>query len=130
VIIKKILALALPLMFLTFLAIPAGNATVTPVKVRRVKVRRVKDVCFITVRGDHHTSKFLFHYDNLSPSSQAVHAEFKPQSGLWFTISLTIIEGGSMDVSATGDYGMTMSFQITVDGENVLQDTIVIPPPR
>jgi hypothetical protein len=125
VIMKKILALALPLMFLTFLAIPAGNAVVTP-----VKVKRVNDVCFITVRGDHHTSKFLFHYDNLSPSSQAVHAEFKPQSGFWFTISLTVIEGGSMDVSATGDYGMTMSFQIIVDGENVLQDTVVIPPPR
>lgn len=119
---RKIVALALPLLFLSLISVSV-QAVVTP-----VKVKQVKDVCFITVRGDHHTRKFLAHYDNLSPNSQAVHAEFKPQSGLRLTISATIIEGGSMDVTLTSDYGMTMSFQITVNGEKVLEDTVVIPP--
>ncbi|MFB0514414.1 MAG: hypothetical protein ACETVQ_02440 [Candidatus Bathyarchaeia archaeon] len=120
---KKIFALALPLMFFSLMSI--SMAETTP-----VRVKRVKDVCFIRVWGDHQTKRFMFHYDNLSPNSQTVYAEFKPQSRLWFAIDVTVIEGGSMDVTLTSDYGMTMNFQIEVDGEKILEDTVVIPPPR
>jgi hypothetical protein len=121
---KKVIAFVLPLLFFSLMTIPTGKAETTP-----VKVERVKDVCFIKVKGDHRTQSFLFHYDNLSPNSQTVIAQFKPQSGLWFAIDVTVIEGGSTDVTLTSDYGMTMNFQIEVDGEKILEDTVVIPPP-
>lgn len=120
---RKIIALVMLFVFLGLITAQA-NAVITP-----VKVERVKDVCFIKVNGDHRTQSFLFHYDNLSPNSQTVYAEFKPQSRLWFAIDVTVIEGGSMDVKLTSDYGMTMNFQIEVDGEKILEDTVVIPPP-
>jgi len=119
---KKVIALVLPLLFFSLMSI--GMAETTP-----VKVKRVKDVCFIKVKGDHRTQSFWFHYDNLSPNSQTVHAEFRPQSGLWFTIHVPVIKGGSMDVRLTSDFGMAMNFQIEVDGERILKDTVVIPPP-
>jgi len=120
---RKIIALVMPLVFLSLITAQA-SAVITP-----VKVERVKDVCFIKVKGDHRTQSFLFHYDNLSPNSQTVYAEFKPHSGLRFAIDVTVIEGGSMDVTLTSDYGMTMNFRIEVDGEKILEDTVVIPPP-
>ncbi len=120
---RKIIALVMLFVFLGLITAQA-NAVITP-----VKVERVKDVCFIKVNGDHRTQSFLFHYDNLSPNSQTVYAEFKPQSRLWFAIDVTVIEGGSMDVKLTSDYGMTMDFRIEVDGEKILEDTVVIPPP-
>ncbi len=121
---RKTLSFALLLAFFSLMTIPSGKTETTP-----VKVARVKDVCFIKVQGDHRTQSFLFHYDNLSPNSQTVYAEFRPQSWLWLAIDVTVIEGGSMDVKLTSDYGMTMKFQIEVDGEKILDDTIVIPPP-
>jgi len=119
---KKVVAFAL--LLLLFSLMSTSMASITP-----VKVERVKDVCFIKVKGDHRTQSFLFHYDNLSPNSQTVHAEFRPQSGLGFTIHVPVIKGGSMDVRLTSDFGMTMNFQIEVDGERILKDTVVIPPP-
>ncbi len=120
---RKVLALALPLMVLSILTMQV-QAVATP-----VVVKRVKDVCFIFAKGDHQTKKFSVRYDNLSSGSQMLHAEFRPQGGLWFTIDTTIIEGGSMEAGSTGDYGMTMRFKIVVNGDTVLEDTIVIPPP-
>lgn len=63
---KKIIAVALPLLVLSLIAIQA-NAVVTP-----VEVERIKGTCFIRMRGDHHTQSFVFHYVNLSPDDQAV----------------------------------------------------------
>ena len=121
---KKVFAFTLVLVALSLLIIPA-QARETP-----VVVKRVKNVCFIFAKADHHARKFSVHYDNLSPNSQALHAEFKVQGGLGFTIDTIIIEGGSMEAGATGDYGITMSFKIEVDGDKILEDRIVIPPPR
>ena len=124
---KKILALTLLLVFSSLMIVQVRA------EVRPVEVERVKDVCFIKVRGDHPTRSFLFHYDNLSPSSQSVHAELKPEWGLSFSIWVTVLEGGSMDVRLTGVdyvYGMIMNFRIEVNGVMVLEDAVAIPPPK
>ena len=120
---RKIIALALPLLFFSLMG--TGMAEITP-----AKVKRVKDVCFIRVMGDHQTKSFLFHYDNLSPSRQILYAVFVPKSRLGIAIRVGILEGHSIDLTLTGDYGMTMNFLIEVDGEKVMEDTIVIQPPR
>lgn len=122
--VRKILALALFSIIFSLLTVQV-KGQVTP-----VRVERVKDVCFIKVKGDHHTKSFIFHYDNLSPSSQSVYAEFKPEWGMQFSIWVTILEGSSMDVKLTGDYGILMDFRIEVNGVKVLEDAVVIPPPK
>ena len=53
---RKILSLVLLLVFFSLMTIPTGKAETTP-----VKVERVKDVCFIKVKGDLRTQSFLFH---------------------------------------------------------------------
>ena len=120
---KKVIAFALPLLFFSLMNI--SMASTTP-----VKVKRLRDVCFIRVWGDHQTKLFLFHYDNLSPSKQILYAVFVPKSRLGIAIRVGILEGHSIDFTLTGDYGMTMNFLIEVDGEKILEGTVVIPPPR
>lgn len=124
---KKILPLTLLLVFSSLMTIQVKA------EVRPVKVERLKDVCLIKVKGDHHTRSFLFHYDNLSPSSQSVYAEFKPEWGLSFSIWVTVLGGGSMDARLTGVdyvYGIIMNFRIEVNDVMVLQDAVAIPPPK
>jgi hypothetical protein len=120
---KKFVAFVLPLMFFSLMS--TSMAATTP-----VKVKRVRNVCFIRVWGEHQTKLFLFHYDNLSPSRQILYAAFVPKSQIGIAIRVGIRAGDSMDFTLTGDYGMTMYFLIEVDGENILEGRIVIPPPR
>ncbi len=120
---KKIVAFVLPLVLFSLISI--SMAETTP-----VKVKRVKDVCFVRVWGDHQTRSFSFHYENLSPGRQVLYAVFVPKSKLGISIRVGIIEGMSLDITLTGDYGMTMYFLIEVDGEEMLQGTVVIPPLR
>jgi hypothetical protein len=146
---RKIVALALPLLFLSLITIQA-NAVVTP-----VEVERVKDVCFVRVRGAHHLppdpeekldSGFLFYYKNIEPTGE-IHS---PQNvKLWFHIYL----GNQHDLPLTiwfydvcpGDvidcivrrrpYGSHMEFLVEVyRGDStvpsvIISDTVVIPPP-
>jgi hypothetical protein len=146
---RRIVALALPLLFLSLMTIQA-NAVVTP-----VEVERVKDCCFMRVRGAHHVapdsiepydSGFLFYYKNIEPQGE-IHS---PQDvKLWFHIYL----GDQHDLPLTiwfygvcpGDvidcivrrrpYGYHMEFIVEVYmGDStvptvIISDTVVIPPP-
>ena len=60
------MALVLPLVLIALMTAPSSAAT-TP-----VWTERVKNVCAITVRGQHQTKSFQFQYENLSPVSQNI----------------------------------------------------------
>ena len=142
------LSVVLAVMFLC-LAVGVVNANVTP-----VEVERVKDICFVRVRGAHHLppdpeekldSGFLFYYKNIEPTEE-IHS---PQTvKLWFHIYL----GSQHDLPLTlwfynvcpGDvidcivrrraYGYHMEFIVEVYmGDStvptvIISDTVVIPP--
>ena len=127
---KKILALALPLMFLTLLTIPAGKAVTTP-----IEVVRANGICYYRMRGDHHTASFLFHYVNLSPVTQTVTLSgifFTPLGLVYFvTREYTILSGKSIDDVVPGGIEWTFSFYMFVDppGMWTLTTEVIIPPP-
>jgi len=83
------------------------------------------------MRGDHHTKSFLFHYENLSPSSQAVSVQYQINDGMlkaW--IGGKIAPGEKLDHSFVDmSYGDTMHFQVWVIDTYILEDFVVIPPP-
>lgn len=138
---RKIVALALPLLFLSLMTIQA-NAVVTP-----VEVQRVKDVCFFRMRGDPHTKEFLLHYENLSPSSDVVQAvevrgSFISPTGHVVNVdgifSFAVAAGESVDKSTSEittpmpllDHGWVLSFEIRVNLATIASDEqVVIPPP-
>jgi hypothetical protein len=139
---KKILALSLPLLFLSLIAIPAGNAVVTP-----VEVERVKGVCFFRMRGDPQTTEFLLHYKNIAPTSELVQAvevdgSFISPTGRIYDygtiFSFAVGTGGSVEKSTSEitipmpklDKGWIFSFEIRVNLATVASDEqVVIPPP-
>ncbi|MFC1488191.1 hypothetical protein ACFLRN_10955 [Thermoproteota archaeon] len=103
-------------MFVTLIALPACNAVITP-----VEVERVKDICFIRVRGDHHTQSFLLHYVNLSPGLQGIiiHSGIYIPGGIGELPHLeaftNIAPGASIDVTLdTADYGYALQFEVFV----------------
>ena len=127
---RKIVALALPLVFLSLITVQA-NAVITP-----VEVERVKDVCFIRMRGDHHTQSFLFHYDNLSPEEQVVGFRMRMWNAEGVEIKtpllkpITVSPSGSIDRAFGGGYGYTMEVKISIENYGlVLEDSVIIPPP-
>ena len=131
---RKIVALALPLVFLSLITVQA-NAVITP-----VEVERAKDLYFIRMRGDHQTTSFLFHYVNLSPNPQTVAYKIAIRSADGLPIKLqevppsaTVFPNESWDFSFTGGvyigYGYTMSFGLYIDGVQMLIGSVVIPPP-
>lgn len=125
---KKFVAFALPLMFFSLMS--TSMASTTP-----AKVKRVKDVCFIRMRGDHHTQSFLFYYVNLSPEVQTVKLggyvcePNGPCAILLFRIPYTVPPGDSIEFSWTEGYGYMMGLSIFVNSELVGQVSVVIPPP-
>jgi len=125
---KKVVAFVLPLLFFSLMS--TSMASITP-----VKVKRVKDVCFIRMRGDHHTQSFLFYYVNLSPEVQTVELfgyVCEPQGScaiLLFPIRYTVPPGDSIESSWTEGYGYIMGFEIFINSELVGQVSVVIPPP-
>ena len=144
---RKIVAIALPLLFLSLMTIQA-NAVVTP-----VAVERVKDVCFVRVRGAHHLapdpievcdSGFLFYYKNIEPTG-GIHS---PQDvKLWFHIYLgdqhdlpltiwfyDVCPGDIIDcIVRRRSYGHHMEFEVSVWKAGIqlvlIHDTVLIPPP-
>ena len=64
---KKIVAFILPLLFLSFMIIQVGALIVVP-----CEVERIKDLCFIRVKGDYPSQSFLICYVNISPVQQEV----------------------------------------------------------
>ena len=130
---KKILALALPLMFLTLMVIPAGNAATKP-----VQVFCSRDVYFIRMRGDPYTRSFLFHYVNLSPKVQTVtviEVNIYDSSGnyqyTFFGVVQTIPPGGSIDSSYPASYGWSCDFvvYVTPPGITIIGSAVIPPPP-
>lgn len=131
---RKIIALALPLLFLSLMIIQA-NAVVTP-----VEVQRAKDVYFVKVKGDHRTKSFLFSYENLSPDIQDVTALFAttPCDPLPceppIPYSCVVTNGESLQESFAGDYGYTLDFTINIHDiamtyAYTIEGSVVIPPP-
>ena len=130
-IIRKILALALPLMFLTLMAIPAGNAATTP-----VEVFYLKDLCFVRMRGDPYTQSFLFHYVNLSPKVQTVtviEVRIYDSSGnhqyTIFGLTQLVPPGGSIDSSYPASYGWSCCFVVYVTPLTIIGSAVIPPPP-
>ena len=132
-IIKKILALALPLMFLTLIVIPAGNAATKP-----VQVFCSKDFYFIRMRGDPHTQSFLFHYVNLSPKVQTVtviEVRIYDSSGNYqytiFGLTQLVPPGDTIDSSYPGSYGWSCFFvvYVTPPGITIIGSAVIPPPP-
>ena len=128
---KKILALALPLILLTLMTIPAGNAVITP-----VEVVRANGICFFTMRGDYATTSFQFHYVNLSPDTQTVTlgGSFMTPYGpvLFMTRTYIVPPGESIDDAVSGGYGWVFSFYIDVyppEFHTLITDVIIPPPP-
>jgi len=129
---RKIVALALPLLFLSLMTIQA-NAVVTP-----VEVERAKDVYFVKVKGDHRTKSFLFNYENLSPDIQNLTACGEVWSGpnricevTWWG---TVCVRESRQESIEGDYGYTFNFTINIRDipmtyAYTVEGSVVIPPP-
>jgi len=131
---RKIVALALPLLFLSLVTIQA-NAVVTP-----VEVERAKDVYFVKVKGDHRTKSFLFNYENLSPDIQDLTATFaitpcdpnpcyEPSP-----IRALCTAEKPLQESLEGDYGYTLDFTINIHDipmtyEYTVEGSVVIPPP-
>lgn len=143
---KRMFSVVLALMFLC-LAVGVVNANVTP-----VEVERVKDICFVRVRGAHHLppdpeekldSGFLFYYKNIEPNGE-IHS---PQDvKLWFHIYL----GDQHDLPLTiwfydvcpsdvidsivcrRSYGHHMEFEVSVWKAGIqlvlIHDTVFIPP--
>jgi len=130
---RKIVALALPLLFLSLMTIQA-NAVTTP-----VEVERAKDVYFVKVKGDHRTKSFLFNYENLSPDIQDVTATFavtpcdpSPCMEIPFRAVCTVEE--PLQESIAGDYGYTLDFTINIHDiamtyAYIIEGSVVIPPP-
>ena len=131
---RKVVALALPLLFLSLMTIQA-NAVTTP-----VEVERAKDVYFVKVKGDHRTKSFLFSYENLSPDTQDVTATFAitpcdpnpcyepPPIRALCTVEKPLQE------SIEGDYGYRLDFTINIHDismtyEYTVEGSVVIPPP-
>lgn len=125
---KKVIAFALPLLFFSLMSISLAKTT-------PVKVKRVKDVCFIRMRGDHHTQSFWFHYVNLSPEVQTVKLGgyvCEPNGScaiLLFPIPYTVPPGDSIEFSWTEGYRYIMGLSIFVNSELLGQVSVVIPPP-
>lgn len=105
-----------------------GLINVSVAEMAPVKVRRVKDVCFIRVWGDHQTKLFMFHYDNLSPGKQIVYAIFVPEPSIGIAIRVGIMADRSLDFTLNGNYGVAMYFLIEVNGEELLEGRVIIPP--
>ena len=130
---RKIFALALPLLFLSLMTIQA-NAVTTP-----VEVERAKDVYFVKVKGDHRTKSFLFNYENLSPDIQDVTATFAitpcdpvPCMEIPFRALCTVEE--HLQESFAGDYGYRLDFTINIHDialtyAYTIEGSVVIPPP-
>jgi len=130
---RKIVALALPLLFLSLMTIQA-NAVTTP-----VEVERAKDVYFVKVKGDHRTKSFLFNYENLSPDIQDVTATFTitpcdplPCMEIPFRALCTAEE--PFEESIAGDYGYMLDFTINIHDTAMaysytIEGRVVIPPP-
>ena len=108
---KKIITLAVLSLCVTLIALPACNAVITP-----VEVERVKDIYFIRMRGDHNSESFLFHYVNLSPSTQYIKLYYavKPPGGLLVIPSLyksfSVAPGESIDDARVAGVGYTLDF--------------------
>jgi len=134
---KKIIATALPLLFITLIVLPACNAGLyIP-----VEVERLKDVGMVRMRGDPHTQSFLFHYVNLAPYTQEVRLEgdFNPSMiGLpSLPIYFVVQPGDSLDHSmyVGGSASFTLDFDvgvkrymITEPYTTVISETVSIPP--
>jgi len=125
---KKIIAFAVLLLFFSLMS--TSMASTTP-----VKVKRVKDVGFIRMRGDHHTQSFLFYYVNLSPEVQTVKLGgyvCEPKGScaiLLFPIPYTVPPGDSIEFSWTEGYGYIMGLSVFANSELVGHVSVVIPPP-
>lgn len=120
---RKMLALVLFLVVFGLMTVSVSAET-TP-----VMVKRVKDVCFIKVRGDKHAQLFQLNYVNLSPSPQNVLIRVQVSWGEVST-SVTLEPRWSMVITMSGSSGALMNFWVTVDGTLVLEDSIAIPPKK
>lgn len=132
---KKIITLALPLLFLGLITLQA-NALITPPEViTPIEVERVKDVCFIIMRGNHRTLLFSLHYVHLSPDAQELcldHQVFDaaggPASSRLVEYLGTVETGGSIGwFSGPWPAGYSLRFYIMFEDTPIFDGWVIIP---
>jgi len=123
-IMKRTIAFALPLLFVSLMIIQA-NAVLVP-----VEVERIKDFYFCRVRGDYTTQSFLLHYVNLSPAQQVVGvfrvlwAADGSQAAMFPLILYTLAPGESIDLD-TYSYGLEhLNLRIWIDNQSPLPPVV------